>query len=104
MTMLTHAQVCRYVMLISAWLTTLSLPVDLDYLFGVYSGILFTSTFYVFVYSAITGNKPKIYANLIFPGLISGILWGIAMGMVSHSITMLITLFSYNYNSGLVSG
>lgn len=53
---------------------------DLNYLFGVYSGILFTSTLYMFIYSAVTGNKPKIYPKVIFPGIISGLLWGIAMG------------------------
>ena len=58
----------------------LSFPPDLDYLFGVYSGILFSSTFYMFAYSAISANKPKIYPNLVFPGIISGIMWGIAMG------------------------
>lgn len=51
----------------------------MNYLFGVYSGILFTSTFYMCVYSVIKRNKPKIYPQVIFPGLISGIMWGIAM-------------------------
>ena len=58
---------------------------DLDYLFGVYSGILFTSTGYFFIYSIITGNKPKVYPQVIFPGIVSGILWGIAMGRWSAS-------------------
>ena len=58
-------------------------PTDLNYLFGVFSGIMFTSTFYLFVYSIATGNRPKVYPKVIFPGLVSGLLWGIAMGMGS---------------------
>lgn len=54
-------------------------PADVDYLFGFYTGILFVSTFYFVVYSAARRNKPMIYPKLILPGLISGIMWGIAM-------------------------
>ena len=59
---------------------------DLDYLPGVYSGILFTSTFYLFAYSAISGNKPKVYPKVILPGILSGLLWGIAMGKAVHPV------------------
>ena len=52
---------------------------DIDYLFGYYSGILFVSTFFFVVYAAFRLNKPVIYPKLILPGLISGIMWGIAM-------------------------
>lgn len=56
----------------------LSFP-DIDYLFGHYSGIVFVSTFYFVVYAAFRRNKPMVYPRLILPGLISGIMWGIAM-------------------------
>ncbi len=52
---------------------------DLDYVFSDYCGILFTSTFYFIIYCAVSKNKPKVYPRLILPGLISGIMWGIAM-------------------------
>ena len=52
---------------------------DIDYLFGHYSGIVFVSTFYFVVYAAYRRNKPMVYPRLILPGLISGIMWGIAM-------------------------
>lgn len=52
---------------------------DIDYLFGMYSGILITSTFYFGLYSACKLNRPKVYPRVILPGLISGVMWGIAM-------------------------
>ena len=51
----------------------------MQYLFGVFSGILFTSTFYFFVYCIVCQNKPKINPKVIFPGIVSGLMWGIAM-------------------------
>ena len=56
-----------------------SLSSDIDYVFGVYCGILLASTFYTFVYSAIQCNRPKLYPKTVIPGIISGIMWGIAM-------------------------
>ena len=52
---------------------------DMDYLFGVYCGILLASTTYFFIYAIVRCNQPVIYPKLVLPGLISGILWGIAM-------------------------
>ena len=52
---------------------------DMDYLFGVYCGILLASTTYFCIYAIIKCNQPVIYPKVIIPGLISGILWGIAM-------------------------
>ena len=52
---------------------------DMDYLFGVYCGILLASTAYFIIYAIAKCNQPVIYPKLIIPGLISGILWGIAM-------------------------
>ena len=51
----------------------------MEYLFGVYCGILLASTAYFIIYSVAKCNQPVIYPKLILPGLISGILWGIAM-------------------------
>lgn len=49
-----------------------------DYLFGHYTGILATSTLYIGIYSIAKCNKPAVYPKAILPGLISGIMWGIA--------------------------
>jgi len=57
---------------------------DIDYLFGVYCGILLASTFYMFVYSAIKWNLPKLYPKTVIPGIVSGIMWGIAMRELAH--------------------
>lgn len=51
----------------------------MDYLFGVYCGILLASTAYFCIYAVAKRNQPVIYPKVIIPGLISGILWGIAM-------------------------
>ena len=51
----------------------------MDYLFGVYCGILLASTTYFCIYAIAKCNQPVIYPKVIIPGLISGILWGIAM-------------------------
>ena len=53
---------------------------DTDYLFGHYCGILLASTFYLVVYSAVRRNRPRVYPQVVIPGLISGVMWGIAMG------------------------
>lgn len=50
----------------------------LDYVFPHYTGIFLTSTFYFLVYCAVTKNKPKIYPQVILPGYISGLMWGVA--------------------------
>lgn len=45
----------------------------LDYVFSFYTGIYLTSIFYFAVYCAISKNKPKLYPQIVLPGLISGI-------------------------------
>lgn len=55
-------------------------PTDIDYIFGHYSGILLASTLYFIIYGLIMRNKPRVYPKVILPGLLSGIMWGIAMG------------------------
>jgi glucose uptake protein GlcU len=52
---------------------------DINYLFGHYSGILLASTFYFVVYCLLMKNRPRVYPKAILPGLLSGIMWGIAM-------------------------
>ncbi len=44
--------------------------------------------FYYIVYIAYTGNRPYIHVQSIFPGIISGIMWGIAQAgfLVANSV------------------
>lgn len=37
-----------------------------------------TSSFYFVVYAVFKQNKPVVYPKVIVPGLVSGIMWGIA--------------------------
>ena len=54
--------------------------IELDYVFGQFTGILVTSTIWFILYCVWKRNKPKIYPEVILPALASGIMWGIAMG------------------------
>ncbi|CAL1544403.1 unnamed protein product [Lymnaea stagnalis] len=51
---------------------------DLDYTFSQFTGIYVTSSTYFFAYCAFQRNKPKVYPSVILPGIVSGIMWGIA--------------------------
>ena len=59
---------------------SLFLCTELDYVFGMYVGILFTSTIWFFLYSVLMKFKPQINIKLTVPGLISGIMFGIGTG------------------------
>ena len=52
--------------------------IAIDYTFGLFTGILMTSTFYFVTYAIYKRNKPVLYPKIILPGLVSGIMWGIA--------------------------
>lgn len=69
-----------------------------DYAFSMSTGIFLTSTMYFLVYCVWSGNKPKIYPELVFPSLVTGWLWGIAntayfisSDILSQTITFPIT-------------
>merc|ERR1711908_170680 len=49
-----------------------------DYVFPHFSGIWLTSTAYFIIYCIATKNTPAVNPKVIFPGIISGILWAIA--------------------------
>ncbi|KAI8761554.1 transmembrane protein 144 [Biomphalaria glabrata] len=51
---------------------------DLDYTFAQFVGIYAASSVYFFLYCAFQKNKPKVYPSVILPGIVSGIMWGIA--------------------------
>ena len=50
-----------------------------DYVFTVYNGIFVTATFYFFVYNCYMRNKPQINSKAVFPSIISGMIWAVAM-------------------------
>jgi hypothetical protein len=60
----------------------------LHYVFAMYSGIFFSSMFYYIVYIAYKGNRPYLHTQSILPGIISGIMWGIAQAgfLVANSV------------------
>lgn len=60
----------------------------LDYVFSMYSGIFSSSILYFIVYLAYEKNRPYINVQSILPGLVSGMMWGIAQAafLVSNSI------------------
>ncbi|KAK3099262.1 hypothetical protein FSP39_001819 [Pinctada imbricata] len=50
----------------------------LDYVFACFVGIYCTSTVYFIIYIIIMKNKPRVYPKAILPGVVSGIMWGMA--------------------------
>jgi len=50
----------------------------LDYVFSHFTGILITSMTWFLVYCAVKKNKPWISSEIILPGWLSGVIWGIA--------------------------
>ncbi|XP_072519922.1 transmembrane protein 144b [Salminus brasiliensis] len=51
---------------------------DLDYCSAHTTGIFLTSTVYFTIYCAAMKNRPRIYPRAILPGLLTGLMWGIA--------------------------
>ena len=50
----------------------------LDYVFSHFSGVLVTATALLFGYCGYMKNQPVVNPQLILPGIISGVMWGIA--------------------------
>merc|ERR1711865_847698 len=50
----------------------------LDYVFNQFCGILLASITYFLAYGAYMKNKPIMNPEIVLPGFLSGILWGIA--------------------------
>ncbi|EDR27626.1 hypothetical protein, conserved [Entamoeba dispar SAW760] len=56
----------------------LSSPNGVDYVFSHFVGIFLASTLYFIIYIITFRNKPFIFKQTILPGIISGVMWGIA--------------------------
>ncbi|KAL5460463.1 hypothetical protein EMCRGX_G033914 [Ephydatia muelleri] len=79
---------------------------DLDYLFGHYTGIFAASTLWFLGYSAFYRNKPRVYPKAIIPGLLSGIMWGIAMAgmfVANGSLSLAVSIPLGSAGPGFVS-
>ncbi|CAK5085834.1 unnamed protein product [Meloidogyne enterolobii] len=51
----------------------------IDYVFSHFTGIYLTSTFVLLIYIAYKQNKPYMDNALVFPSLLAGVLWAVAM-------------------------
>jgi hypothetical protein len=49
-----------------------------DHIFFHFTGIWLAATLYFCVYAVATKNKPRIYADATFPGMVSGMIWATA--------------------------
>ncbi|KAK8789862.1 hypothetical protein WA158_006642 [Blastocystis sp. Blastoise] len=50
----------------------------MDMLFSQFCGILLASFVYLCIYCLVKKNKPAVYPSALFPGFLSGMMWGIA--------------------------
>jgi len=53
-------------------------PHGIDYVFSHFTGVILTSLTYFLVYSLAKNNKPQVNNQIIVPGWLSGVVWGIA--------------------------
>jgi len=54
-------------------------PNGIDYVFSHFTGILMTSLMWFLIYCTLKNNNPDINNQLVLPGWLSGVAWGIAM-------------------------
>jgi len=78
----------------------------LDYVFSHFSGIFFTSTLLIIIYSAIKKNYPVVYPQAVLPGIVSGLLWSfaqIAWFVANGKLEMIITFPIISTGPGLIA-
>eukprot|EP01083_Nonionella_stella_P020255 56151_1 len=51
----------------------------IDYVFAVYNGIFLSSLVFFLIYNLYMKNKPQINTRAVFPSIIGGVVWAIAM-------------------------
>lgn len=68
---------------------------EMDMEFSQFCGILLASFFYLCCYCIYKKNKPDVYVKSIFPGFISGIMWGIAQTGWFYANTLLGPVISF---------
>lgn len=47
-------------------------------MFAHFCGIFLSSTGYFIIYCMVMRNKPRVYNRAILPGIVSGLMWGVA--------------------------
>ena len=67
----------------------------LDHIFSYYTGILCSSIIYFIIYCIAKRNNPILYPKTILPGLVSGIMWGLANLCLFFSVNALNQAISY---------
>merc|ERR1711924_211262 len=78
----------------------------LDYVFAHFTGILTASTVYFAIYCVYTGNRPAMYPKVALPGLIAGIMWGIADAawfVANENLAMIVAFPIITVGPGVVS-
>jgi glucose uptake protein GlcU len=50
---------------------------NLDYFFSFSTGMLVTSVVYFTIYCIVKGNRPDLYPEIVLPGILSGLMFGI---------------------------
>jgi len=78
----------------------------LDYVFSHFTGIFITSTFYFLLYCVYQKNKPKVYPEVILPGIFSGALWAIAQiswFIANSNLSLVITFPIVSTGPGLLA-
>jgi len=53
-------------------------PNGIDYVFSHFTGIILTSLFWFLAYCILMNNRPQVNNQVILPGWLSGVLWGIS--------------------------
>lgn len=53
-------------------------PHGIDYVFSHFTGIILTSLMWFLVYCVVKKNKPQVNNQVILPGWVSGVVWGIS--------------------------
>ena len=71
----------------------------LDYVFSMYCGIFIAALFYFLIYCLLRKNQPIVNPKVILPGLISGIMWGIANSSVIIANTSVSQAVSFPISS-----
>ena len=67
----------------------------LDHIFSYYTGILYGSIFYFIIYCVAKRNNPILYPKTILPGLVSGVMWGLANLCLFFSVNSLNQAISF---------
>eukprot|EP00727_Mastigamoeba_balamuthi_P012264 m51a1_g7660 hypothetical protein (380) ;mRNA; f:417280-418833 len=72
---------------------------QIDYAFPHFCGVLLTSTAYMLLYAAASGNRPRVYPRAILPGFLSGLMWAAAQVAWFYTNTAIGFVISFPLNA-----